>query len=44
MLKKILSAVLLVFVLAAVGCDEVKTETHKEVHDQPVGQPKEVVE
>ena len=49
MIKKILSILLVVLVLGLVpvlsGCeDEIKTETHKEIHDKPVGQPTEVVE
>lgn len=49
MIKKILSVLLVVLVLGLVpvlsGCeDEIKSETHKEVHDKPVGQPTEVVE
>ncbi len=49
MIKKILSVLLVVFVLGLVpilsGCeDEMTTETHKEIHDKPVGPPTEVVE
>jgi len=49
MIKKILSVLLVVLVLGLVpllgGCeDEIKTETHTEIHDKPVGQPTEVVE
>jgi len=49
MIKKVLSILLIVLFLGLMpllgGCeDEMKTETHKEIHDKPVGQPTEVVE
>jgi len=48
MLKRILSATLVLLfvgVLFLAGCeDDIKTHKHTEVHDQPVGEPQEVVE
>ncbi len=49
MIKKILSVLFIVMFLGLVplvgGCeDEIKSETHTEIHDKPVGPPTEVVE